>query len=180
MIFLIILLFGIGYYLLKDNITNYLLISGFESIPKVTNEKILNQDIAIEITAYDNEKLENISKGYPIRYSSFKKKDKQFGKKYVYFMFFGKDGYTYRIACSREGILSMEVYAGSGNFLYYVIPDLEIPTNIFSYNIEDDEFKLLDFKNMSTFDRENVKAIKEILSIFKEFLKNDISYYERV
>ena len=180
LIFLIILLFGIGYYLLKDNITNYLLISGFESIPKVTNEKILNQDIAIEITAYDNEKLENISKGYPIRYSSFKKKDKQFGKKYVYFMFFGKDGYTYRIACSREGILSMEVYAGSGNFLYYVIPDLEIPTNIFSYNIEDDEFKLLDFKNMSTFDRENVKAIKEILSIFKEFLKNDISYYERV
>lgn len=173
LIFLILIIFGLSTFFFKDNISQYLSISNIEPIPRITNEKILNQDIAREISSYNNKKLEDISKGYSIRYSSFKKSDKQFGEKYVFFMFFGKDGYTYRISCSRDGILAMNVYSGSGGFLHYTIPNLENPTEIFSYNIENDKLTLLNFKNM---DKSEKKIIKEILNIFEEFYKNDIFY----
>lgn len=88
-------------------------------------------------------------------------------------MFFGKGGYIYRISCSRDGILAMNVYSGSGGFLHYTIPNLENPTEIFSYNIENDKLILLNFKNM---DKSEKKSIKEIFSIFEEFYKNDIFY----
>ncbi len=153
-----------------------------EPIPRITNEKILNQDIAIEITSYDNEKLESISKKYPIRYSSFKKNDKQYGKEYVYFMFFEKNGCTYRISCSRKGNLALEVYIsfGSGDYLLYAIPNLEKPTEILFYNIEEEAEQyvvLLDLKNLNDGEKKIIKNMKEILDIFKEFSKDDISLY---
>lgn len=172
-IILIILAF-IGYNkYFKDK-----LLLNIEPIPRITNEKILNQDIEKEITSYENEKLGAISKDYIIKYSSFKKKDKEFGKEYVYFMFFGKDGYIYRISCSRKGELALEVYVGSRDYLEYVIPNLEKPTEILSYNIKDDKLVPLNFKNIDDSERKIIKNMKEILNIFKKFSKDDISSYD--
>lgn len=149
-----------------------------EVIPKVTNKKILNQSVEKEIDTYNNEKLAAISKGYSVRYSSFSKNDKQFGKKYVYFMFFGDGEYTYRISCSRQGNLDLNVYAGSGNFLYYTIPDLSKPDKIFSENTKTGKFKPLELHEFANNDKETLEKIADILKIFKEFQSKGVPYFE--
>lgn len=149
-----------------------------EVVSKVTDKKVLNQNIEKEITSYDNEKLKAISNGYIVRYSSFNKNDKQFGKKYVYFMFFGKNGYTYRISCSRQGNLELNVYEGSGNFLYYTIPDLSKPNKIFSKNVKTGKLEPLDSYEFMNNDKENLKNLDEVLKIFKEFQSKGVSYFE--
>lgn len=149
-----------------------------EVIPKVTDKKILNQSVEKEISTYDNEKLAAISKGYTVRYSSFSKNDKQFGKKHVFFMFFGDGEYTYRISCSRQGNLDLNVYAGSGNFLYYTIPDLSKPDKIFSENTKTGELKPLELHEFANNDKETLEKIADILKIFKEFQSKGVSYFE--
>lgn len=145
---------------------------------KITNKKILNQSVEKEIDSYNNEKLYAISKGYSVRYTSFSKNDKQFGKKYVYFMFFRDGEYTYRISCSRQGNLDLNVYAGSGNFLYYTIPDLSKPDKIFSENIKTGKLEPLELHELSDNDKETLEKIADILKIFKEFQSKGIPYFE--
>lgn len=149
-----------------------------ESVSKVTDKKVLNQNIEKEITSYDNEKLNAISNGYIVRYSSFSKNNQQFGEKYVYFMFFGKNGYTYRISCSRQGNLDLNVYAGSGNFLYYTIPDLSKPDKIFSKNIKTGKLEPLELHELADNDKETLEKIDDILKIFKEFQSKGVAYFE--
>ena len=138
-----------------------------ESLPRVTDPRVLNQSVARDVASYEDENLKSLSDDFSIRYSSFDKKDRQFGEKYVYFIFFGKDGYTYRVSCSREGILELNVYAGSGGFLYYTIPDMSKAHEIFSESFETGKQTMLDFDNLTDADVEHIHNIEEIIGIMR-------------
>lgn len=130
-----------------------------------------HQSIEKEIESYSDKDLKKLSGDYYIRYTSFDKNDKLLGEKYVYFISFGKGDYTYRVSCSRDGILSLNVYAGSGGFLYYTIPNLEYPYDILTESMETGEQTLLNFSNLSSVDEENLKNIEEILILLKRIPK---------
>lgn len=158
-VFVICLLFLISSY--KSNSKE------IEVIPRITNQEFLNQNSEREIGSYNNKKLGSISKGYIVRYSSFSRNDKRFGEEYVYFIFFGKDGYTYRISCSRKGILAMNVYSGSGGFLYYTIPDLSKPNEIYSEDLQTGKQILMKNENLEETDKNQIETMADIVRIFK-------------
>ncbi|MBR8749486.1 hypothetical protein IX317_001160 [Fusobacterium sp. DD29] len=158
-------------YEMGESSDNSVLEVGFDAFPNVTDEKILNQSIEKEIDSYSDKDLKKLSGDYYIRYTSFDKNDKLLGEKYVYFISFGKGDYTYRVSCSRDGILSLNVYAGSGGFLYYTIPNLEYPYDILTESMETGEQTLLNFSNLSSVDEENLKNIEEILILLKRIPK---------
>ena len=139
-----------------------------EPLPRVVNPKILNNTEDREIDSDNDSKLRKIADDFYIRYAAMDEKPGESGEDYAYFMFFGKDGITYRISCSRNGLLELNVYAGSGGFLQYTIPNLQYPEEIYAASMESDDLTLVTIDSMIENNREIIKNIDKIIKIFKK------------
>ena len=142
-----------------------------EPLPRVVDQKVLNNIEERSIDSSSDDNLKKIADDFYIRYSSMDKTPDKNGNDYAYFIFFGKDGITYGMSCSRNGLLGLNIYAGSGGFLEYIIPNLQYPEEIFSENMENDNLNSVSIDTMIENDIEIIKNIDKIINIFKKISK---------
>ena len=183
LITLTLVIFG---FLIYNKFSNYMFSGSIDSIPRVTNKKVLNLSKTVYLDSENDINLKKIAGNDYISYSTFDPNDKNdiyaeiYGKEIAYFVSFVEDykkltedermyAFSYVLSCFRNGKLQIEVY--SDKFLAFAIPDLEKPQEIFDVvYVTEDEKKYIpvDLENLSSENKKQLKTIKKALKKFKE------------
>lgn len=146
-----------------------------ESLPRVTDQEVLNQDVDFcEYVTY-KEELKHLmgDDRWDIFYSSYKKTEEG-GKDYAYSVWFFNNIFgDYRFACRRDGIIEFQDFQGTGRFTYYFIPDLSQPNLIIAYHYGRSKSgeEILTANNIEEHDIEFMETINEFIKLLKEFPK---------
>ena len=167
LIALILIILGFFTYnkFLKD-----VFLSDIKPIPRITNEKILNNDKYIHVNFYDTEKLKKITGNADGGYYFLEKRDEETA--YFLYVYLGEDEFVqdqYSLTCLRDGRLILNAY--DFEYLAISIPDLEKPKEILYYpSYGEDKGIPLDLDNLSERDKKHLKNMKKAMKIFKKVM----------
>ena len=146
-----------------------------ESLPRVTDQEVLNQDVDFcECVTYKKELKDLLGDDeWYIHYGSYKKTEVG-GKDYAYGVCFSNSSLgDYRFSCRRDGIIEFRDSHGSGRFTYFFVPDLSQPNLIITYPYDSSrpDKKIITANNITEDDIGCMEFINEFIKLFKEFPK---------